>query len=164
MRSVGKYYGDLKIAAGRAKLTTSVLIAGWLLFPVAVQTVLHPTHAVGFEFWLQQQEVPRYYTMHMVTVGEVKAIASLITLFLFMLGATALFYRRAGYWVRLWPVPALIVGIIANSAWWLHTGFFDRIGFLVGCSSLALMVICEAICENLGADFVFGKGQRPRRA
>ena len=164
MKAVGKYYGDLTIAAGRAKLMTSVLIGGWLLFPVAVQTVLHPTHAIGFEHWLQQQEVPRYYTMHMVTIGEVKALGALITLFVFMLGATVLFYRRAGYWVKLWPVPALLVGVLANSVWLLHTGFFDRIGMLAGFSSLALMVICEAVCENLGADFVFGKGQRPQRA
>lgn len=163
-KSTGKYYGDLKIAAGRGKLSSGVLIACWLVFPVAVQTVLHPTQAIGFEYWLQGQEVPRYYTMQMATAGELKALMALGGLILLMLGATVLFYRRAGYWVKLWPVPGLAVGIMANAAWWAHSGFFDRIGALAGLSALAVMVICEAVCEHIGADFVFGKGNRPQRA
>jgi hypothetical protein len=164
MEELGKYYGDLRVAADRGKLVSSVLVIGWLLFPVAVQTAFHPADAVGFEYWLQHQPVPRFYTEHMVAAGEITAAMALIGLGLFMLGATVLFYRRAGYWVKLWPAAAIVVGLIANGVWWYHTGYFDRVGALAGATSLALMVICEAVCEHLGADFVFGQGKRPRRA
>jgi hypothetical protein len=163
-KSFGKYYADLRVATGKAKVTMLVLIAGWVLFPVAVQSMFHPTHPIGFEYWLQGQPVPRMYTIQQTTAGELKAIASVAILSLFIFGATVLFYRKAAYSVKLWPVPGLLIGIVGNGAWWFHTGFFDSFGALVGGLSLVLMVLCEAVCEHLGQDFVFGKGVRPQRA
>jgi len=164
MEALGKYCGDLQIACGRAKLLVSVLVAGWLLFPVAVVTMFYPTDAIGFQHWMEHDAVPRFYTWHMATVGFFEAAAAtFIGLSPAMFLATVLFFRRAKFFVKLWPVPGVLVGVIANGFWWLDTGFFDRPGALAGLASLVLMVICEAICEHLGADFVFGKDNRPSR-
>jgi len=164
MEAIGKYWGDLRIAAGEAGFLTWILVAGWLVFPVAVQTVFYPSDAIGFGYWLQHQPVPRFYTMDTVATGEIKALAALAGLILVMLVVTALFYYRAGFWVKLWPVPGLLVGVFVNAAWWIDKGFFDRPGALAGLSVLALTVFCESICERFGADLVFGKGNRPRLA
>ena len=95
MEAVGKYYGDLRVACGRGKLLVSVLIAGWLSWPVAVATMFHPTDAIGFQFWLQNVSVPRFYTWHQATAGVIDASATLGCISIVMLGATVLFYRRA---------------------------------------------------------------------
>ena len=163
-KAFGKYYGNLRVAMGKAKLATLVLILLWMIFPTAVQTVFHPWHAIGIEYWLQSQDVPRYYTPRQVTVGEMKALGYLVALGLLTLGTTVLFYRKAGFSVKLWPVPGLVVGLIGGIGWWFYTGFFDTFGAFALMTSLALMVLCEALCEHFGQDFVFGKGHRPQRA
>jgi hypothetical protein len=163
MEDLGKYCGNLWVAGGRAKFSSAALLTTAVLFPVAVQTAFHPADAIGFEYWLQRQPIPRFFTMEMVSAGEITAAMALIGLSLFMLGATVLFYRGAGFWVQLWPVAGVLVGLLGNCAWWLDKGFFDATGALAGLASLALMVACEAVCEHLGADFVFGHGRRPKR-
>jgi hypothetical protein len=163
MEAVGKYYGNLRVACGRAKLLVSVLIAGWLSWPVSVATMFHPTDAIGFQFWLQREPVPRFYTWHQATAGVIDASVTLGCISIVMLGATVLFYRRAKFMVKLWPVPAVLIGGVASAGWWLYSGFLDKPGVLFGLSALAFTVICEAVCEHLGADFVFGKGVRPKR-
>jgi hypothetical protein len=164
-KAVGDYYGDLRVAckSTSAKLLVSVLLIGWLSWTVAVATICHPVQAIGFQFWLQHERVPRFYTWHQATAGLIEATVALVGISIVMLVATVLFYRNAQYMVKLWPVPAVLIGVVGSGAWWMDKGFFDSPGVLFGFSALALTVGCEAVCEHLGADFVFGKGIRPKR-
>lgn len=161
--TIGDYFGDLHAACSRAKLLVVVMIAGWLSWPVAVATVFHPTQAIGFQFWMQSEPVPRFYTWSQATAGTIDAAIGLFGVTIVMLGATVLFYRSAKFWVKLWPMPAVLIGVIGNAGWWIDKAFFDRPGVLLGFSAVALALFCEAVCEHLGADFVFGKGVRPKR-
>jgi hypothetical protein len=163
VEAIGKYCDNFLAACGRAKLWTSVLLIGWLLFPVGIQTVFNPTDAIGFQTLIQHQPIRRFYTWRMAEAGEFDATFALVTLSLLMLWATVLFFRRTQYFVKLFPVAGLLAGIIANGLWWFDKGFFDQTGALAGLAPLALMVSCEAACEHFGADFVFGKGNRPSR-
>jgi hypothetical protein len=160
--SLGKYWGNLRVAGGKAPGPTLTLLVLWAIFPTAVQTVFHPWQAIGFQFWLQKLPVPRLYTPHQVSVGEMEALAAMVVLGLMTFFTTVAFYRSATFSVKLWPVPGIFVGCVGGIAWWYYTGFFDTFGALALMTSLALMVLCEALCEHLGQDFVFGKGVRPQ--
>ena len=78
---------------------------------------------------------------------------------------TVLFYRRAQMEGKsiatpaLWPVAALLAGVLGNAAWWFGTGAFDPSGCIVGLSSAALTVGGEVLCNRLGREFVFGPAQ-----
>jgi hypothetical protein len=160
---MGRYYGDVREAFARAGFVGWLLAASWLLYPVAIQTVLHPSDAIGLQYWLQGQPVPHFFTVAMLRAGEITALIGLVVLSLFVLGLTVLFYRRADYMVWLWPLAGLLLGVAGNGGWWISKGFFDGPGALAGWAPLALMVIGEGVCERMGADFVFGKGNRPGR-
>ena len=66
---------------------------GWFIFPVALQTVVHPTDALGLEHYLQGEAVPRTFTAQAVTAGEGYALVALAVLVLLQLVGTVLFYR-----------------------------------------------------------------------
>jgi hypothetical protein len=138
-----------------------LLMMVWLLYPVAVVTVFHPADAVGFQAWLQGVAIPRFMTSRMLYAGEAAALLALAVLSLFQLGLIVLIYRRAQFFVQLWPLAVCLVGGLANGIWWLRTGYFDPMGALAGLTPLVAAVVCHGVCERLGGNFVFGPGEKP---
>ena len=157
-----EYAADVHVAAVRAGPRGLLVAAGWCLFPFAVATVLHPEDAIGAQYRLQGLHAPGVLTAQQMAAGFIEALAALAVLAGFQLAGTALFYRRVrldGAAVAaptLWPLAALLPGVIGNAAWFVATQTFDLGGCIVGLSSIALTVGAEAVCEQLGRDFVFG--------
>jgi hypothetical protein len=143
-RLIGRHLGAPFAMLARAGVLGWILVAIWLMYPFAVQTVIHPGDAVGFQQWIQGF-----------------ALIVLAGLSLLQLGVLVLIYRRVQFAFSIWLLALLLIGGIANMIWWMRTGYFDLAGALAGLTPLALVVGCEAACEKLGMDFVFGKGRRP---
>ena len=61
---------------------------------------------------------------------------ALVTLSLLQLGIVTMIYRRAQFFVQLWPLAVFLVGGIANGIWWLRTGYFDPGGAMAGLTPL----------------------------
>jgi hypothetical protein len=159
-RFIGRHFGAPFAMLARAGVLTWILVAIWLMYPFAVQTVIHPGDAVGFQ-WIQGFQVSRYLTSQALVAGEITALIVLAGLSLLQLGVLVLIYRRVQFAFSIWLLALLLIGFVANGIWWLRTGYFDLAGALAGLTPLVLVVGCEAACEKLGMDFVFGKGQRP---
>ena len=166
----GHYAAELQVAYARAGIIGWLLPVAWFFFPLALQTVLHPTDAVGFLHVLHGEPVPRQFTARMWIVGELYAAITIAVVILVQLVGTVLFYRRVHLELKsgavagpaLWPIAGILVGIIGNALWWIGTRYFDFTGCLVGMTALALTVGCEVVCEMLGRSFVFGPGQQPK--
>jgi hypothetical protein len=152
---------DLHAAWLESGIYGYLLVAVWLLYPVAVVTVFHPADAVGFQAWLQGVAIPRIVTKRMLNVGAGEAVLALTVLSLLQLGLVTLIYRRAQFFVQLWPLAVVLVGGIANGAWWLKTGYFDPWGAMAGLTPVFAAIGCHALCERLGGNFVFGPGKKP---
>jgi hypothetical protein len=162
------YAAKVQESAIRAgPVLVGLVAAGWIAFPFAVQTVLHPSDAIALQYAVQGQRVPRVFTAQQETVGFIEAVLALAVLVMFQLVGTVLFYRRAkmdGASVAtpaLWPLAALLAGVVGNAAWFLGTGQFDVGGCLVGLSSAALTVGGEMLCNRLGREFVMGVPAQP---
>ena len=139
-----------------------LLVATWLLYPVAVVTVFHPADAVGFQLWLQGFVVPNTMTDRALYAGEAAALLALAVLSLVQWVIITLIYHRSQFFVQLWPLALFLIGFIANGVWWLRTGYFDPLGALAGLTPLVAAVACHGVCERLGAAFVFGPGEKPQ--
>jgi hypothetical protein len=159
---MGRYLGGLYEAWQASGIFGYLLVVVWLLYPVAVVTVFHPSDAVGFQAWLQGVPIPQMMTNRMVNVGQGEAVLALAALSLLQLGIVTLVYRRAGFFVQLWPLATFLVGGIANGIWYWRTGYFDPGGAMAGLSPVVAAVVCHGICERLGAQFVFGPGSKPQ--
>jgi hypothetical protein len=162
MGSLAYYCGPVLVAAWRSKLVSLVLVGVWFAVPFTVQMLFNPSDVTRLERVIDGQPMPSFFSQQMLTTGGIKAAVAFVILALLILGALTLLYRRAEFSVRLWPVAALLVGVIGNCGWWVGTGFFDWQGGLVGWSPMALVVGVELVCERLGQDFIFGIGVRPR--
>jgi hypothetical protein len=159
--NAGKYLRSLHAAWLESGIFGYLLVMVWLLYPAAVVTVFHPADAVGFQAWLQGVAIPHFMTSRMLYAGEAVALLSLAVLSLFQVGLVVLIYRRAQFFVQLWPLAVFLVGGIANGIWWLRTGYFDPAGALAGLTPLVAAVVCHGVCERLGGNFVFGPGAKP---
>ena len=94
------YAAEAKEAAIRAgPVLVGLVAAGWIAFPFAVQTVLHPGDAILLQYEIQGLWVPRVFTAQQQTVGFIEAVLALAALVMFQLVGTTLFYRRE------WTVP-----------------------------------------------------------
>jgi hypothetical protein len=136
---------------------------GWLVFPFAIQTVCHPSDVIRLQAKLQGLVPPHLFTGQQLASGFVQAIFALGVLVVFQLVGTVLFYRRARVFnvgavaaPVLWPLAALLTGILGNACWFVGTGQFDLIGCLIGVLSVVLTEVSEWVVEGLGRDFVFG--------
>jgi hypothetical protein len=164
-QSAGVYAGHVYVASRRARQYSMAVALGWIAFPFAVQTVLHPTDAIRLQLKLQGLPVPSLFTSQQAAAGFVEAVFALCVLVLLQMVCTVLFYRRAkmeGSSVAtpaLWPIAALATGVIGNGVWWYGTGAFDAAGGLVGWSSMALTFGGELLCNRLGREFVLGAGK-----
>ena len=161
-QSAGAYASAVHVASARAGRYAIAVAAGWIAFPFAVQTCLHPTDAIKLQMKLQGLPVPDVFTAAQAGSGLVEAVFALVVLVLCQMIWTVLFYRHAkmeGASVAtpaLWPVAALAVGVLGNGAWWYATGAFDPSGGIVGWSSMALTFGAEMLCNKLGRNFVLG--------
>ena len=121
------YAAEAKEAAIRAgPVLVGLVAAGWIAFPFAVQTVLHPGDAILLQYKIQGLWVPRVFTAQQQTVGFIEAVLALAALVMFQLVGTTLFYRREmdGASVAtpaLWPL-ACGLACLGNAAWFLGTG------------------------------------------
>jgi hypothetical protein len=156
MNAIARYLGGLLDAWQASGVLGYLLVAVWLLYPVAVVTVFHPSDAVGFQLWLEGFVVPHAMSGQALFAGGAAAVLALAVLSLFQFVLVTLVYRRAGFYVQLWPLATFLVGFIANGIWWLRTGYFDPAGAIAGLTPLVAAVVCHGVCERLGGNFVFG--------
>jgi hypothetical protein len=154
---IGRYLGGLLEAWNVSGILGYLLVLTWLLFPVAVVSVYHPSDAVGFQLWLQGFAVPHSMTTRALNAGELAAFVGLGVLGLVQYQLVVFIYRRTQFFVQFWPLALFLVGFIANGLWWLKTGYFDPGGAMAGLTPVLAAIICHGVCERLGADFVFGK-------
>jgi hypothetical protein len=136
---------------------------GWCTFPFAAMTCIHPSDVIRLQAKLQGLAQPDIFTVSQLASGFVQAIVALVVLVVFQLLGTLLFYRRARLFNAgavaapvLWPLAALLTGILGNAGWLVGTGQFDLIGCLIGFAAVALAEVCEWVIEGFGRDFVFG--------
>jgi hypothetical protein len=162
MESLGRYYDYVRVSMRLAGGIKWFLFAGWVLLPVCVQTIMHPTDAAGFGYWINGDAVPRFYSSRQVINGELMAVFAFVALIFVYLVVTVLFFRRVRFWVSLWPLAMLIAGFLDNGAWWIYyNGVFDPSGAVAGFMPMVLAGLSVALCHKLGADFVFGPENRP---
>lgn len=163
MDRFGAYAFVVHAAAARVRLGWLVVL-GWIAFPFVLRTLLRPGDAIRLQHVLQGQPVPRFLTAQQLGVGFIETLFALVVLVVFQLVFTVLFYRAAqvakfGQPVAtptLWPLAALLPGLIGNAAWFVGTGYFDLTGCVIGFASIPLTVGAEIVVNNLGHDFVFG--------
>jgi hypothetical protein len=161
-KKFGLYCSDLQVAYDRAGLLAWLIAAGWLLFPTALLTVIHPSDAIGLQYYLSGQRVPHSFTSDQLVTGEIISLAVLAVLSALLFGMMVTFYRKAGFSVMLWPPALMLVAVVGNGFWWFHSGYFDLLGFLAGCASMAITVVCEAAFVKRGQDLAFGENVRPQ--
>jgi hypothetical protein len=139
----------------------SWILAGiWLLWPVALQTVFHPSDAVGFQSWIQGLPVAEYISRQAWAGGLIISLLALAVLGLVHFLVLLLIYRRTQMEFSLWLIGLLGIAVVANGVWWLRTGYFDLSGAFAGLGTPAILIVCEMVFEALGKEFVFGKGNR----
>jgi hypothetical protein len=133
-----------------------LLVIIWLAYPFALQTVLHPSDAIGFQQWMQGLPVSQYISQQARMFGLASALLALAFLCLLHFLVLLLIYRRTGYAVSLWLAATLLIGGIANGVWYYETGHFDVQGALAGLSPVVFIIGCEIVFEFLGHTFMFG--------
>src|ERR1700733_7322479 len=139
-----------------------LMVLVWLAYPVVAVTIYHPADAIGFQAWLQGYAIPNYFTSRQLNVGLGEAILALAVLILIHLVVVTLIYRRAQMFVQFWPLATFLVGGIANGIWWWRTGYWDPTGAMAGLTPVVAAIVCHAVCERLGGNFVFGPGPKPQ--
>ncbi len=161
--SPGAYSSELQVATVRAGWVAALVALGWIAFPFGVACLLHPGDVVNLHYVLQGEAKHKFLTTQQMGVGFVETIFALVGLFLLELIAVVLFYRRAkinGAAVAtpaLWPMAALLPGLLGNAIWFVCTGF-DLCGMVIGLVPIAVTYGLERLCDKLGHDFVWGPG------
>src|SRR3954447_4702556 len=123
--------------------------------PYFVFFCIHPSIFLETHAMAQGMTIPSSMTLGMLIIGELYALLYLAALSLFQLGIVVMIYRRAQFYIPLWPV-AFVIAAIEISIWWLVTGHFDALGGLIGFSIVSATVACHGIAQKWGADFCFG--------
>jgi hypothetical protein len=160
--SMGGYTSELQVAAVRARWITGLVALGWLLFPFGLASLLHPGDVINWHYLIQGEAPHKHLSLQQMGVGFVETIFALGVLLLLQLVGIVLFYRRAQVFgariatPALWPVAALLPGVVGNAIWFVCTGYFDPTGFVIGMAPTAITFAAERLCEQLGRDFVFG--------
>jgi hypothetical protein len=160
--SVGAYASELQVAAVRAGWIVWLVAAGWIAFPFALASLLHPGDVINLHYVLQGEAPHQILTARQMCLGFVEAVFALAILLLLQLVSIVLFYRRAQVFgatvatPALWPVSALLPGLIGNMLWFVFTRQFDVSGLVIGLAPMAVTFAAERLCEQLGRDFVFG--------
>jgi hypothetical protein len=133
-----------------------ILVVIWLTYPVAFQTVLHPSDAVNFQNYIRGLPIVHYMTAATLAGGLFIAISALAVLSLIHIGVLVLIYRRVQYHFTSWVVALVLVGGIANILWYIRTGYFDLWGAVAGFAPVFLMLVLETVFEHVASNLVFG--------
>jgi hypothetical protein len=161
--SVGAYSSELQVAAVRAGRVVWLVAFGWVAMPFGLASLLHPGDVINLHYVLQGEAKHKLLTAQQMGVGFVETIFALGVLLLLQLVGVVLFYRRAAIngariaTPALWPVAALLPGVVGNALWFVCLGYFDVSGFVIGMVPSAIAYGAERLCEQLGRDFVFGR-------
>jgi hypothetical protein len=160
--NIQEYAADVKVAYIRAGWTGWTVAAGWLAFPFGLATLFHPEDALRLQDIIEGQTSPYGFTAQQLSAGFMETAFVLAALVLVQWWCTVLFYRRAkmsGAVVAtppLWPLAAIVPGVIGNLAWYYATGAFDFNGSIIGIAPTGLTIAAEMVCERLGLNFVLG--------
>ena len=159
--------------ASRAGPLAWMIAAGWIVFPFAVQTVLHPADAVWAQYDLQGLGLAAVF--HVAASGCGRDRGSVRPrrpghvadgLHGAVLPPRAV-ERGGSHHADARPLGLLGVRHPGNSVWFVAltlAGDLNFVGYFVGFSSVALTVGAERLCQRLGRDFVLGlalSGQHP---
>src|SRR5262249_25097542 len=156
MKQIQIYGADVSVAFVRAGLTGSAITAGWGVCPFVVRTLINPEDAARLRYILHGQLPPHVLTPQEISNGFAQTAVALFLLLVFQLVCTMLFYRRAhdeahGASVAtptLWPLAAILPGVIGNAIWFYATGAWDSTGFLIGLVPVAVTVGAERVVEK----------------
>jgi hypothetical protein len=160
--SMGAYSSEVQVAAVRAGWVVWLVAAGWIALPFGLASLLHPGDIINLHYVLQGEAKHKFLTTQQMGVGFVETIFALGVLLLLQLVGIVLFYRRAqvsGARIAtpaLWPLAALLPGVIGNALFFVCTGYFDASGLVIGMTPTAITFFAERLCERLGRDFVLG--------
>jgi hypothetical protein len=154
----GEYAATVHVADAKSRPWLYVVALGWCAFPFLLRTVLvNPSDMIWLQDIVQGVPLPRWFTQQQGMAGEFWAVVALGVLVMWQLIATTAFYRRAALdeggplaTPTLFPLSALLPGVLGNAAWLGGTGYFDLAGCLIGLSPVALTVGCEFIVNRLG--------------
>jgi hypothetical protein len=161
--SAGLYAADLQVSFVRARRIAWFVAFGWVVFPFVLATLVHPADMIRLQYVVQGERLPNFFTAQQVGVGFVETVFALGVLVMLQLVGTVLFYRQAQITdadrvatPALWPLAALLPGVIGNAIWFCALGYIDATGCVIGLAPAALTYLIERLCENLGREFVFG--------
>jgi hypothetical protein len=160
--AIGGYIAEMHGAVARAGWRAVLLLPGWFALPFVMQSLLHPLDVVKLDHLLHGFPLPHTALARQLTVAFAETAVVLAAICLWQLVVTVAFYRKAQiFGVRaatppLYPMAALLVGGFGNLGWFIGTGSFDSVGFVIGLTSAALTIGIEMLCEQLGRDFVLG--------
>jgi hypothetical protein len=136
---------------------------GWAVFPFEIMTCVHPSDVIRLHAKMLGLTPPDAFTASQLASGFVQAVVAGVVLVVFQLVGTVLFYRRARLFnvgavaaPVLWPLGAILTGILGNACWLVGTGQFDWFGCLIGFTPVVLAELCEWVVEGLGRDLIFG--------
>jgi hypothetical protein len=165
----GIYAAQIHVAESRSRPWLWLVAVGWVVTPFLVRTVtMNPSDMIWLQYVVQGLPLPPHgFTEQQAVAGFVEAAFALAVLMLLQLCGTVMFYRRAALDIgpvttpTLWPMAALLPGVLGNAAWLAWTGQFDLAGCLVGMSPAALTVGAEVVVNRLGKTFVYGVKNQP---
>jgi hypothetical protein len=158
-------YAALVHGADKASRPWLWLVAAlWVVCPFFVRTaMLNPGDMIWLQDRLQGIPVPGSFSSQQTAIGEVEALMALGVLILLQLVATVMFYRRSALDIGpvatpvLWPLAALLPGILGSAAWLAWKGYFDPLGCIMGLSPAWLTFGAEMLVNRLGKNFVYGQ-------
>lgn len=162
MDAIGEYIAEMHGALARAGGRAALLLPGWFALPFVVQSMLHPLDVVKLDHLLHGFPLPHTALARQLTVAFTETAIVLAAICLWQLVVTVAFYRKAQiFGVRaaappLWPMAALLVGGVGNLVWFVGLGGVIDLSYAIGLTSAALTIGIEALCEQLGRDFVLG--------
>jgi len=162
MNRFGAYASEFQVAAVRSRWVIWFVAAIWIAFPFGLATLLHPGDAINLQYFLQGEGKHKVLSTQQMGVGFVETIFVLAFLLVVQFLGVLHFYRRArmdGARIAtpaLWPVAALLPGVLGNAIWFVCTGYLDTTGLLIGLVPTAITFFAERLMERLGRDFVLG--------
>jgi len=159
---MNRWLGSATEAARLAPGLAVAIAAVWFLVPWTAQLVAHPDDVIRLQRLLEGEAVPNVFSAQQLVAGRIAAGVTLAALVLLLLGLLTVLYHRLQFAVTLWPVAAIVLGVIGNSVWWQVFGFVDKPGIVAGLLPAALTLVWQHAAESWAQDFVFGRGNRPQ--